>query len=141
GLLEPLGGIRPGLGHKESRRRGEMPVGADVVERAGDLAVGLLAQLAAVLVLDAAGVPARFGEAGVVDAKDPPGPREGLGPHAPGSVMVCMPPMPRPLSTTINWVSRLRCSCGRRGRAGQSPAPRRVARCRAEPRTHVPIGR
>src|SRR5262249_2274816 len=59
------------LREEEAQRRREMPLGADIVERDGDLAVGLLAQLAAVLMLDADGVLALLGEAGVVDDEDP----------------------------------------------------------------------
>ena len=58
-----------------------MPLGADVVDRDGDLAVGLLAQLAAVLMLDADGVLALLGEAGIVDDEDPLGTGEGLSHH------------------------------------------------------------
>ena len=63
-----------------------MPPGADVVDRDGDLAVGLLAQLAAVLALHADGVLALLGEAGIVDDEDPLGAGEGLGHDASGSV-------------------------------------------------------
>ena len=52
------------------------------MDRDGDLAVGLLAQLAAVLTLHADGVLALLGEAGIVDDEDPPGAGEGLGHHA-----------------------------------------------------------
>ena len=58
-----------------------MPLGADVVDRDGDLAVGLLAQLAAVLMLHADGVLALLGEAGIVDDEDPPGAGQGSGHH------------------------------------------------------------
>ena len=51
------------------------------MDRDGDLAVGLLAQLAAVLVLHAHGMPALLGEAGVIDDEDPPRAGEGLGHH------------------------------------------------------------
>jgi len=58
-----------------------MPVGADIVERDGDLAVGRLAQLAAVLVLDADGVLPLLGEAGIVDDEEPLGAGQGPGHH------------------------------------------------------------
>ena len=69
------------LGRNSRKRRGEMPLGTDVVDRDGDLAVGLLAQLAAVLMLHADGVLALLGEAGIVDDEDPLGAGEGLGHH------------------------------------------------------------
>ena len=58
-----------------------MPGGADRVDCNGHLAVGLLAQLAAVLVLDPHGVLALLGEAGIVDDKDSLGTGEGLSHH------------------------------------------------------------
>jgi hypothetical protein len=58
-----------------------MPLGTDVVNRDGDLAVGLLAQLAAILVLDADGVLALLGVPRIVDHKDPLGTGEGLSHH------------------------------------------------------------
>ena len=73
------GELGPGLREEEPQRRREMPLGADVVERDGDLAVGLLAQLAAVLMLDADGVLPLLGEAGIVDDEDPLGAGEGPG--------------------------------------------------------------
>src|SRR5262249_41224274 len=81
GLLEPLRGTGPGLRDKEAQRRREMPLGTDIVERDGDLAVGLLAQLAAVLMLDADGMLALLGEAGIVDDEAARGASEGLGHH------------------------------------------------------------
>ena len=86
GFFEPLWGTRPGLGQKQPQRRGEMTVGTDVVDRDGDLAVGLLAQLATVLVLDADGVLALLGEPGIVDDKDALGIGEVLSHH--GAVAV-----------------------------------------------------
>ena len=56
-----------------------MPRGADVVDRDGHLAVGLLAQLAAVLVLHTDGVLALLGEAGIVEDEDPLGAGQGPG--------------------------------------------------------------
>ena len=56
-----------------------MSAGADVVDRGGDLAVGTLAQSPAVLPLDAHGVLALLGKAGVVDDEDAFGRGEGLG--------------------------------------------------------------
>jgi hypothetical protein len=58
-----------------------MPVETDIVERDSDLAVGLLAQLAAVWVLDVDGVLALLGEAGIVDDGDPLGTGESPGHH------------------------------------------------------------
>src|SRR5512135_790006 len=80
-LLEPLGRTRPGLGHVEPQCRGEVSLGADVVDRDGHLAVGLLAQLAAVLTSHTDGVLALLGEAGIVDDEDPPGAGQGSGHH------------------------------------------------------------
>ena len=57
-------------------------MGTDIVDRDGDLAVGLLAQLAAVLAVHADGVLALLGGAGIVDDKDPLGAGEGLSHHA-----------------------------------------------------------
>ena len=51
------------------------------MDRDGHLAVGLLAQLAAVLTLHTDGVLALLGETGIVDDKDPPGAGEGLSHH------------------------------------------------------------
>src|SRR4051812_21081661 len=56
-----------------------MAGGADVVHRRGDLAVGLLPQGAAILPLDADGMLALLGKAGVVEDEDPFGTGEGLG--------------------------------------------------------------
>src|SRR3954452_5739008 len=56
-----------------------MSLGADVVDADGDLTVGLLAQGAAILPLDADGMLALLGEAGVVEDEDPLGAGEGLG--------------------------------------------------------------
>src|SRR4051794_35379772 len=50
-----------------------------LVGRDGDLAVGFLAQLAAVLTLDTDGVLALLGEAGIVDDEDPRGAGQGYG--------------------------------------------------------------
>ena len=61
---------------------GEVPLGTDGVDRDGDLAVGLLAQLAAILMLHAHGVLALLGEAGIVDDKDPSRAGQGFGHHA-----------------------------------------------------------
>ena len=55
-----------------------MTRGADVVDRGGDLAIGLLAQGAAILPLDADGMLALLGEAGVVEDEDPLGAGKGL---------------------------------------------------------------
>src|SRR4029077_1884713 len=79
GRLEAFGRTRPGLGQIEPQCGGEVPRGADVVDRDGDLAVGLLAELAAVLMLDADGVLALLGEAGIVDDVDAPGAGQGSG--------------------------------------------------------------
>ena len=61
---------------------GEVPLGTDGVDRDGDLAVGLLAQLAAILMLHAHGVLALLGEAGIVDDEDPLGAGQRSGHHA-----------------------------------------------------------
>ena len=55
-----------------------MALGADVVGRDGDLAVGLLAQGPAVLALDGDGVAALLGEGDVVEEEDALGAGEGL---------------------------------------------------------------
>jgi hypothetical protein len=54
-----------------------MAGGADVVDRRGDLAIGLLPQGAAILPLDADGMLPLLGEAGVVEDEDPFGAGEG----------------------------------------------------------------
>src|SRR3954454_19256991 len=56
-----------------------MARGADVVDRGGDLAIGLLTQGTAILPLDADGMLALLGEAGVVEDEDPLGAGEGPG--------------------------------------------------------------
>ena len=56
-----------------------MARGADVMDGHGRLAIGLLAQGAAILALDADGVPALLGERDVVDEEDALGSGEGLG--------------------------------------------------------------
>src|SRR5262249_13241823 len=83
GPLQPRGGSRPGVGQEEAQGRREMPLGADIMDRDGDLAVGLLAQLAAILVLDADGVLPLLRAAGIVDEEDPSGTGESLSHHAP----------------------------------------------------------
>ena len=70
-LIEPLRGGRPGPGQIKPQGCGEVPLGADVVDGNGDLAVGLLAQLPAVLMFHADGVLALLGKAGVVEDEDP----------------------------------------------------------------------
>ena len=69
------------MGKYSRNAAGKCPLGLDVVDRDGHLAVGLLAQLAAVLMLDADGVLALLGEAGIVDDEDPLGTGQGLSHH------------------------------------------------------------
>jgi hypothetical protein len=69
-----------------------MTLGRGVMDADGALAVGLLAQGAAVLALDADGVLALLGEGGVVDDEDRLGVGEGVGHEAaiasPGDLLV-----------------------------------------------------
>src|SRR6185437_10240308 len=71
--------LGPGLGQVEPQRQGIMTLGADVVDRRGDLAIGFLPQRPAILALDTDGVLALLGEAGVVDDEDALRIGEGLG--------------------------------------------------------------
>src|SRR5512135_883862 len=80
-LFKTRGSTGPGLGDVEPPGRGEVSLGADVVDGHGHLAVGLLAQLAAGWALHADGVPALFGVAGIVDDEDPARAGQGFGHH------------------------------------------------------------
>ena len=69
-LSSRLGSVEPAFGQVEAHRQRVVPPRADVMDRDGHLAVGLLAQGAAVLPLDADGVLALLGEGDIVEEED-----------------------------------------------------------------------
>ena len=69
-LVQSIWILDPGVGQEQPHRQGVMALGADVVHRGGDLAIGLLAQGPAILPPDADGVRALFGERHVVEDED-----------------------------------------------------------------------
>jgi hypothetical protein len=78
GLVQSPGVGQPGFGQVELQVQGVVPLGADVVDRDGDLAVGFLTQRTAVLPLDPNGVRALLGEGDVVEEEQAFGAGEGL---------------------------------------------------------------